>query len=143
MRRPFSGRDARAMAEKLTIVDVDGDVPTAVARIEKTLDRLGVAVFAKIDHAAGARAAGLELADEVVLVFGDPAVGTALMQADPRVGIDLPLRMLVWAEDGRTRVGYRDPPRLAVDPASAELAAVLGKMNGLLERLARVGAVAG
>ena len=51
--------------------------------------------------------------------------------------------MLVWAEDGRTRVGYRDPRGLAVDPASAELAAVLGKMNGLLERLARVGAVSG
>ena len=136
-------RDARAMAEKLTIVDVEGDVATAVARIEDELHRLGVTVFAKIDHAAGARAAGLELADEVVLVFGDPAVGTALMQADPQVGIDLPLRMLVWAEDGRTRVAYRDPRRLAVDPASAELATVLGKMNGLLERLARVGAVTG
>jgi uncharacterized protein (DUF302 family) len=125
------------MAEKLTIVDVDGDVPTAVARIEKALDRLGVAVFARIDHAAGARAAGLELADEVVLVFGDPAVGTVLMQADPRAGIDLPLRMLVWARDGRTQVGYRDPRGLAVDPASAEVATVLGKMNGLLERLVR------
>ena len=131
------------MDEKLTIVDVESDVPTAVARIEKALDRLGVTVFAKIDHAAGARAAGLELADEVVLVFGDPAVGTALMQADPQVGIDLPLRMLVWAEDGRTRVGYRDPRGLAVDPASAEVATVLGKMNGLLGRVAREAAVAG
>ena len=131
------------MDEKLTIVDVESDVPTAVARIEKALDRLGVTVFAKIDHAAGARAAGLELADEVVLVFGDPAVGTALMQADPQIGIDLPLRMLVWAEDGRTRVGYRDPRGLAVDPASAEVATVLGKMNGLLGRVAREAAVAG
>ena len=136
-------RDARAMAEKLTIMDVEGDVATAVARIEDELHRLGVTVFARIDHAAGARAAGLELPDEVVLVFGDPAVGTALMQADPRVGIDLPLRMLVWAQDGRTHVGYRDPRGLAVDPASAEVATVLGKMNGLLERLARVGAVTG
>ena len=59
------------------------------------------------------------------------------MQADPQVGIDLPLRMLVWAQDGRTRVGYRDPRGLSVDPASAEVAAVLGRMNGLLERLAR------
>ena len=140
MRRPFSGCDSRAMDEELTIVDVDGDVPTAVARIEKTLDRLGVAVFARIDHAAGARAAGLELADEVVLVFGDPAVGTALMQADPRVGIDLPLRMLVWAEDGRTRVGYRDPRALAVPAA---VAPVLEKLNGLLGRVAREAAVAG
>jgi uncharacterized protein (DUF302 family) len=136
-------RDARAMAEKLTIVDVEGGVPAAVARIEDALDRLGVAVFARIDHAAGARAASLELPDEVVLVFGDPAVGTALMQADPQVGIDLPLRMLVWAEDGRTRVGYRDPRGLVVDPASAEIATVLGKMNGLLERLAREAAGGG
>ena len=72
----------------LTIADVEGGVPAAVARVEAALDRLGVTVFARIDHAAAARAVGLELPDEVVLVFGDPAVGTALMQADPRVGIE-------------------------------------------------------
>ncbi len=77
------------------------------------------------------------------VVPSDPAVGTALMQADPQVGIDLPLRMLVWAEDGRTRVGYRDPRALAVDSASAEVATVLGRMNGLLERLAREAAGGG
>ena len=121
----------------LTIVDVEADVPTAVARIRSALDRLGVTVFATIDHAAGARAAGLELPDEVVLVFGDPAVGTALMQADPRVGLDLPLRILVWDRGGRTAVGYRDPRELAVDPAPAGVDAGLGRMHGLLERLAR------
>jgi hypothetical protein len=51
--------------------------------------------------------------------------------------------MLVWAEDGRTRVGYRDPRGLAVDPASAEVATVLGKMNGLLGRVAREAAATG
>jgi uncharacterized protein (DUF302 family) len=125
------------MSEKLTIVDVEGDVPAAVARIERMLHQLGVTLFATIDHAAAARAVGLELPDEVVLVFGDPAVGTALMQADPRLGIDLPLRMLVWAQDGLVAVGYRDPRGLAVDPASTELATVLGKMNSLLQRVAR------
>ncbi|MDT7580864.1 MAG: hypothetical protein QOK35_2128 [Pseudonocardiales bacterium] len=122
---------------ELTIVHVDGDVPTVVIRIRQALDHLGITVFATIDHAAAARAAGLELPDEVVLVFGDPAVGTALMQADPRIGIDLPLRVLVWAQDDRTAVGYRDPRALDVDPAPAEIHAVLKRMNGLLERLAR------
>ena len=65
------------MTGTLTIADVEGGVPAAVARVEAALDRLGVTVFARIDHAAAARAVGLELPDEVVLVFGDPAVGTA------------------------------------------------------------------
>lgn len=121
----------------LTIADVEGRVPEVVARIEAALDRLGVTVFAAIDHAAAAHAVGLELPDEVVLVFGDPAVGTALMQADPRVGIELPLRMLIWSEGGQTRVGYRDPRRLAVGPASASVSGVLEKLDGLLGRLVR------
>jgi uncharacterized protein (DUF302 family) len=127
----------------LTIADVEGGVPAAVARVEAALDRLGVTVFARIDHAAAARAVGLELPDEVVLVFGDPAVGTALMQADPRVGIELPLRLLIWAEGGRTRVGYRDPRQLAVGSASASAAAVLEKLHGLLGRLVREAAGSG
>jgi uncharacterized protein (DUF302 family) len=131
------------VAAPLTVVEAELGVAGVVARLERALEEAGIAVFARIDHAAAARAVGLELPDEVVLVFGDPAVGTALMQADPRVGIDLPLRMLVWAEDGRTRVGYRDPRGLAVDPGSAEVTTVLGRMNGLLERLAREAAAAG
>lgn len=131
------------MADTVTVVDVDGDVATAVGRIRRALDRLGVTVFASIDHAAGARAAGLELADEVVILLGDPAVGTALMQADPRVGLDLPLRMLVWAHDGRTAVGYRDPRGLDIEPAPARIRAILERMNGLLEGLAREAAGSG
>ena len=122
---------------ELTTVEADGDVPTVVARIEHALHERGVTVFARIDHAAGARAVGLELADEVVLVFGDPAVGTRLMQVDPRVGLDLPLRVLIWSRQGRTAVGYRDPRGLDVHPAPAPVRAVLEGMHGLLERLAR------
>jgi uncharacterized protein (DUF302 family) len=137
----MSGRsDPVATTDTLTTVHVEGDVPTVVARIRGALDRLGVTVFATIDHAAGARAAGLELPDEVVLVFGDPAVGTALMQADPRVGLDLPLRVLVWDHDGRTAVGYRDPRDLPIEHAPESVHVVLDGMRGLLARLARVAA---
>ena len=125
------------MTGTMTVVEVEADVPTAVARIEQALQHLGVTVFARIDHAAGARAVGLQLPDEVVLVFGDPAAGTPLMQVDPRVGLDLPLRMLVWTQGDNTAVRYRDPHLIDIDNAPASLWPVLDKMTGLLERLAR------
>ena len=132
------------MTSSMTVVEVETDVPTAVARIEQTLQHLGITLFTRIDHAEGARAVGLELPDEVVLVFGDPAAGTLLMQADPQVGLDLPLRMLVWTQGDRTAVGYRDPHRLDIDTdienAPTSVRPVLDKMTGLLERLARAAA---
>src|SRR3712207_3939021 len=92
--------------EELRISEVPGDVASVVDQLTAALRARGIEIFATVDHAAGARAAGLELADEVLLVFGNPAVGTALMQADPRCGLDLPLRMLVWSQDGTTRVAH-------------------------------------
>jgi uncharacterized protein (DUF302 family) len=53
------------------------------------------------------------LPDEIVVVFDDPRAGTSLLQKDPHVGIDLPLRMLVWDELGTRMVGFRDPAELA------------------------------
>jgi uncharacterized protein (DUF302 family) len=61
-----------------------------------------------------ARAEGLELPDEEVIVFGNPRAGTLLMQADPRIGIELPLRILVWAGAQGVELGYDDPRDLAV-----------------------------
>ncbi|WP_243063910.1 DUF302 domain-containing protein [Humibacter sp. RRB41] len=78
------------------VTDARGSVADAVQSLERELSTRGIQIFARIDHAGGARAVGLELADEVVLVFGNPAVGTSLMQQDPIAGLDLPLRMLVW-----------------------------------------------
>lgn len=86
---------------------------STVELLTAALQARGITLFATVDHAAGARGAGLELEDEVLLLFGNPAVGTALMVADPRTGIDLPLRMLVWNRDGVTRVAYQDPRTLA------------------------------
>jgi uncharacterized protein (DUF302 family) len=62
---------------------------------------------------AGAHEAGVELDADVVLTFGNARVGTPLMQADPRVGIELPLRMLIWQDADGTHVGYLDPHELA------------------------------
>ena len=123
------------MSVELQVSEVPGDVAAVVGRLTAGLRARGVEVFATIDHAAGARAAGLELADEVLLVFGNPAVGTALMQADPRCGLDLPLRVLVWSQDGTTRVAYQDPARLADRYAVGSEQPTLSKLGGLLEQV--------
>ena len=57
--------------------------------------------------------ADVELEPDVLLIFGNARVGTPLMQADPRVGIELPLRMLIWQDPDGTHVGYLDPRELA------------------------------
>ena len=74
----------------------------------------GLAVLAHIDHAAAAAKAGLALAPTDLLIFGNAKGGTPLMQAEQSMGIDLPLKALVWQEeDGRTLLGYNDPAWLA------------------------------
>jgi uncharacterized protein (DUF302 family) len=86
-----------------------------------TMDRLaaavaarGAAVAARVDHAAAAATVGLALPPTEVLIFGNPRAGTPLMQAAQTIGIDLPLRALVWRDaSGATYVGYNDPSRLA------------------------------
>jgi uncharacterized protein (DUF302 family) len=83
-------------------------------RLEAELTARGMTIFARIDHAAGAAAAGLSLRPTTVLVFGQAKGGTPLMQAVQTIGIDLPLRALVWQdEDGQTWLSYNEPIWLA------------------------------
>ncbi len=110
-------------------------VTSTVDRLVAALERRGIAVFARIDHSGGARGAGLELAAEEVLVFGDPRVGTLLMQEDPEIGYELPLRVLVRDAGGQTTVGYRSPTELAESYAVAKRAEILQKMDALLQAL--------
>jgi len=100
------------------------------------IERRGLTVFDRIDHAGAAREVGMELADEEVVLFGNPRGGTPLMQADPRIGIELPLRMLVWREGEEVLLGYRDPRELSgtYDVGSAQ--STLEQMAALLDELA-------
>ncbi len=119
----------------LTAVSSPHSVSATTDRLAAALDVRGITLFARIEHSGLARAAGLELAGEEVLIFGDPRVGTALMQSDPEIGYELPLRVLIRDAGGRTMVGYRAPTEMASAYAVADQAAVLGRMNGLLESL--------
>ena len=88
---------------------------------KETLDRLeaevktkGLTVFARVDHAAGASAVGLKLRPTELLIFGNARGGTPLMAADQQVGIDLPLKALVYQDaDGKVWLSYNDPAWIA------------------------------
>jgi len=88
-------------------------VEETVARLEAILDGKGVKVFAVIDHSGEAEKAGLQLRDTKVVIFGNPKGGTPAMQAQPLLALDLPLKVLVWADGDQTKVTYTDPAALA------------------------------
>ena len=89
---------------------------STLARLERAATARGIAIAAKIDHAAAARRANLTLRPTTLVIAGNPAAGTPLMQADQTMGVELPLRFLVWqGEDGKARVSY-DPIRAIAAP---------------------------
>ena len=124
------------MASELTIRDCTGTVPEALGRLTDALEQQAVRLFAVVDHAGAAREAGLELDDEVVAIFGNPTAGTALMQQDPRVGLDLPLRMLFWSHEGTTQLAYRSPSSLAEPYDLGGLGPRLEKLDAVMRGLA-------
>jgi len=90
------------------------DFATTLERLTAALESKGVRVFARIDHAAAATSAGLELRLTTVVIFGNPVAGTPLMQAAQTVGIDLPLKALVWQDaQGAVHLTYNDPAWIA------------------------------
>jgi uncharacterized protein (DUF302 family) len=124
------------MATGLTVRTGSRSVAETVAALDAALQRRGIERFAAIDHAAGARAVGLELADEVVVVFGNPAVGTALIQHRPEVGIELPLRILVRDDGGTTVIAYRDPVQLVERYGLEGDEEILRRLGAVLDALA-------
>jgi uncharacterized protein (DUF302 family) len=83
-------------------------------RLESEVKAKGLTVFARVDHAAGAEAVGLKLRPTELLILGNARGGTPLMVADQRIGIDLPLKALVYqGESGQVQLAYIDPAWLA------------------------------
>jgi uncharacterized protein (DUF302 family) len=112
---------------------------TATAdRLESLLREHGIIVFARIDFAADASRAGLTMAAEQLLVFGNPRAGTPLMKMTPTVGLDLPLKALVWEDASGTWIAYNDPAYLAERHGlSTSVVASLAAAIPLIERAAQ------
>ncbi len=107
----------------------------ATELLARAIERRGLTLFARIDHAAGAREAGLELEPEAVVIFGNARSGTPLMQDDPEIGIELPLRILVWQQGGQVLLGYQDPRELGSAYDVGAHGSTLEAMSSLLEQL--------
>jgi uncharacterized protein (DUF302 family) len=112
------------------------------ARLAAEVEARGLQVFARIDHAAGAADAGLPLRPTTLLIFGSAKGGTPLMQAAQTIGIDLPLKALVWQDAaGDTWLSYNDPRWLAERHGlGGEIDATLTALAGLLASVAAAAA---
>jgi uncharacterized protein (DUF302 family) len=90
-----------------------GSVADTVARLSALIASRGLEQFAVIDHSGEAQAHGLELRETKVVIFGNPKTGTPVMAAAPLAALDLPLKVLVWADVDGTKVSYTAPAALA------------------------------
>lgn len=108
-----------------------------MSRLEAEIRTLGMSVFARINHAALADEAGLSLRPTEVILFGNPRGGTPLMQAAQTIGIDLPLKALVWQDAaGKTWLSFNEPEWLAKRHEIGGAERVVGAMSGALRNLA-------
>jgi uncharacterized protein (DUF302 family) len=106
-------------------------------RLEAAIKAKGLTVFARIDHAGGASAADLMLRPTELLIFGNAKGGTPLMQAEQTIGIDLPLKTLVWQDaSGESWLSWNDPAWLAARHGLSGMEAVTSKLSALLADLA-------
>ncbi|MFP8778348.1 DUF302 domain-containing protein [Hydrogenophaga sp. RWCD_12] len=112
-------------AEGLIAVKSPRNAKDTMSRLEEVVKQKGLNVFARIDHAAGAAKIGKSLRPTEVLIFGSPQGGTPFMECEQTVGIDLPLKALVWEDaSGQAWLGYNDPAFLAQRHAAAQCPAV-------------------
>jgi uncharacterized protein (DUF302 family) len=122
----------------LISVSSPASVSATADRLERVLGERGLRVFMRLDHAEGAQRMGEELRATELVIFGSPAVGTALMQCAQTVGIDLPLKALIWEDEaGEVWLTYNDPRYLArrhqVEGCDAVIARVAGALRGIAE----------
>jgi len=107
-------------------------------RLENEIRAHGMNVFARIDHAAGAAEAGLTLRPTELIIFGNARGGTPLMEAVQTVGIDLPLKALVWEDAaGKTFISYNEPSWIAQRHGVTDAQPVITKMTDLLTSISK------
>jgi len=124
---------ANADGDGLIVKQSDFGVTKTLDRLGIALERKGIRVFSRIDHAKGAASVGMKLTPTSLIIFGTPKIGTPLMTSNPAIGLDLPLKAVAWkTSDGKVHLAYTDPAWLAKRYGITDRAKVFKKMAGAL-----------
>ena len=111
-------------------------VDVTIEKMKNVLNAKGIKVLAEVDHHANAAGADLKLGKTKLLIFGNPKLGTPLMQSSISAGIDLPMKLLVWEDaEGNVWLAYNDPGYIAQRHGINDRAEVVKKMTGALDKL--------
>ncbi len=111
-------------------------VADTVSKLTGIINAKGMKLFGVIDQSAEARRVGLTLRETTMVIFGSPAAGTPVMAAAPLAALDLPLKVLVWDDEGQTKVSYYAPAALAArHHLGPDLAWNLAGINALTDAL--------
>jgi uncharacterized protein (DUF302 family) len=131
----MSAGTAGTEGDGLIVKQSDFGVTKTLDRLGIALERAGIKVFARIDHAKGAQTVGMELSPTAVIIFGTPKIGTPLMTSNPAIGLDLPLKAVAWkGADGTVKLAYTDPAWLAKRYGIVDRDKAFKKMTGALAK---------
>jgi uncharacterized protein (DUF302 family) len=124
-------------AEGLITLESEHGVERTMNRLERAVRVAGFRVFARIDHARAADRVNIRLRPTEVLIFGKPKAGSLLMDKGQSIGIDLPLKYLVWLDEANeVRIGWNDPRYLAERHAIEGVDGLLRNIEGVLQKMA-------
>lgn len=133
--------DLLSIIEGLTSIQSRFDPKETMNRLVAEINATGMTVFARIDHATGAAEVGLTLRPTELIIFGNARGGTPLMQAAQTVGIDLPLKALVWEDAaGKTWISYNEPKWIVQRHDVANAQPIVTKMADLLSAISTAAA---
>lgn len=122
--------------DNMVVKESAHSVAATLDRLAKILTSKGITVFTRVNHAAGAKKAGLELKPTELLIFGNPKLGTPLMMSNRKIGIDLPMKALAWEDDaGKVWLAYSTPASMQARHGITDKDEVFKKMTGALGKL--------
>lgn len=124
-----------AMSQELIIKESSKSPLQIVEVLKSNIKSMDMNLVQHINHTEAADKVNMDLSPTHVLIFGNPEVGTRLMKADPMVAIELPLKILVWEQNGKTMIAYRDPNYLMQNYKLKGHSETISKMGDTLQHI--------